>query len=63
MLDLDETLIHCSDEVEDEKGQTVSVAFNKRPHVTAFLKEMSKHYDIVIFTAAEQSVSEIEVIF
>jgi TFIIF-interacting CTD phosphatase-like protein len=33
------------------------VIFNMRPFVIEFLSEMSKYYEIVIFTAAEQSVS------
>jgi TFIIF-interacting CTD phosphatase-like protein len=33
------------------------IVFNIRPHTTQFLYEMSRYFEIVIFTAADQSVS------
>jgi hypothetical protein len=50
VLDLDETLIHFI-EFEDEGS------FLQRPFLHEFLDEVSKSYEIVIFTAALQDVS------
>ena len=51
MLDLDETLVHYY-ELENE-GK-----FLIRPGVKHFLAEMSKYYEIVIFTAAMQDYAD-----
>ena len=45
VLDLDETLIHYV-----EKGEEGS--FQIRPFANVFLEALSKHFEIVIFTAA-----------
>ena len=51
MLDLDETLIHYED--EGTQGR-----FLVRPYTFPFLKEMSKYYEIIIFTAAMQDYAD-----
>lgn len=51
VLDLDETLVHYF-EIGDQ-GK-----FLVRPGVTSFLKEMSKFFEIVIFTAAVQDYAD-----
>jgi len=51
VLDLDETLVHYF-EMGNEGGN-----FLVRPGVDKFLKEMSQLYEVVIFTAAMQDVS------
>ncbi|CAD8076860.1 unnamed protein product [Paramecium sonneborni] len=51
VLDLDETLVHYQELVDD--GQ-----FLVRPYAQQFLKEMSKYYEIVIFTAAQQDYAD-----
>lgn len=51
-LDLDETLVHL---VESE-GEDGSYCYF-RPGVNVFLKEVSKYFEIVIFTAAMPDVS------
>ena len=56
VLDLDETLIHfeCEEgEVEDEDEGGYYLI---RPGAIKFLQELSKHYEIVIFTAAMSDV-------
>ena len=52
-MDLDETLIH----LKDEEGEEGSFCYF-RPGANNFLKELSKHYEIVIFTAAMPDVSK-----
>ena len=51
VMDLDETLVHYIE--NEEKGQYLS-----RPYAENFLKEMSKYYEIVIFTAAIQDYAD-----
>eukprot|EP01017_Pseudomicrothorax_dubius_P013323 TRINITY_DN1581_c0_g1_i11.p1 TRINITY_DN1581_c0_g1~~TRINITY_DN1581_c0_g1_i11.p1 ORF type:complete len:390 (+),score=49.60 TRINITY_DN1581_c0_g1_i11:99-1268(+) len=61
VLDLDETLVHSSFEPVlpvdhfleiNIHGYPMSVYVRYRPKVREFLKEMSKHYEIIIFTAS-----------
>jgi CTD small phosphatase-like protein 2 len=47
VLDLDETLIHY--DIDEEKNQGYYLI---RPHAMKFLWDMSKYFEIVIFTAA-----------
>ena len=49
VLDLDETLVHF---VEENDSAFIQI----RPGAENFLEEMSKYYEIVIFTAAMQDV-------
>lgn len=53
VLDLDETLVHL---VEAEPAEESSFCYF-RPGVNQFLKELAKHYEIVVFTAAMPDVS------
>ena len=52
VLDLDETLVHY---VEEENSAYVQV----RPYADYFLKELSQHFEIVLFTAAEEDYTAI----
>ena len=52
VLDLDETLVHY---VEEENSAYVQV----RPYADYFLNELSKHFEIVLFTAAEEDYTNI----
>jgi carboxy-terminal domain RNA polymerase II polypeptide A small phosphatase len=61
LLDLDETLVHSSFIKPDSFDAVFMVDYNKRqlpvyvnvrPFVQRFLKEMSKCYEIMIFTAS-----------
>ena len=55
VLDLDETLVHCSTFSELEKGQNgdheQDMIVHRRPGLDEFLKEISELFEIVIFTA------------
>ncbi len=67
-LDLDETLVHCCNfdkEAEaksfqfavtykSEKGSTITAKINLRPHLQDFLKSVSRHFDIVVYTASDK---------
>ena len=52
VLDLDETLIHY---IEDKETAYVTV----RPGAEEFIEELSKYYEIVIFTAALQKYADV----
>ena len=63
VLDLDETLIHleCEEEEEEESNEDEqknedSVYYLIRPGAIKFLNELSKYFEIVIFTAAMPDV-------
>jgi carboxy-terminal domain RNA polymerase II polypeptide A small phosphatase len=67
VLDLDETLVHSSfREVQnpditlkiDIDGQISTIYVLVRPFVTEFLKRMSKHFELVIFTASLSKYAE-----
>ena len=62
VLDLDETLVHCSTAELLDADHTFPVEFNgqqyrvyarTRPHCENFLAALSKHYEIIIFTASQ----------
>ena len=52
ILDLDETLVHY---VEEENRAYVQV----RPYADFFLNEMSKYFELIIFTAAAEDYADI----
>ena len=64
LLDLDETLVHCSDNLTlankfdhqldfiKDNGIMVPGLLNIRPHAQAFIESMSKVYEVVVFTAS-----------
>lgn len=63
VLDLDETLVHCSVEPVKEydlifpvrfNGVTYRIYMRRRPHVREFLREVSKHFEVICFTASQQ---------
>ncbi|KAG7396254.1 CTD small phosphatase-like protein 2 [Phytophthora boehmeriae] len=67
VLDLDETLVHCSvDEVKNPhlqfpvtfNGVEYTVNVKKRPHMEYFLKRVSKLFEIVVFTASHKVYAE-----
>lgn len=62
IFDLDETLIHCIDSrkvegevnlsIEFPTGEKIIAAINVRPYAKYALEELSKYFQIVIFTAS-----------
>ena len=67
VLDLDETLVHCgfkalpAADIElhiDYLGTPYTVFGRRRPHLEAFLKEASQHFELVCFTASQKLYAE-----
>jgi len=67
VLDLDETLVHCSvDKVEDcdaifpvtFNGDQYKVYMRKRPFFEVFLEAVSRDFEVVIFTASQQCYAD-----
>jgi NLI interacting factor-like phosphatase len=63
VLDLDETLVHCSVEPVDDAdlvfpvvfhGMTYQVNVRLRPHLFTFLERVKGKFEVVIFTASQQ---------
>ena len=70
IFDLDETLIHCVDDIEqedpdevieihfeDEEGP-VHAGINIRPYMYECLREANKHFQVVVFTASHQTYAD-----
>lgn len=66
-MDLDECLVHCVDEGEAADvhlvinlpdGELLTAGVNIRPGVQEMLEKLSKIYEIVIFTASQQSYAD-----
>jgi CTD small phosphatase-like protein 2 len=67
ILDLDETLVHCSADPSGKFDVTFGVHFNgslcqvyvrKRPHLETFLETVSAKFEVVIFTASQRVYAE-----
>lgn len=64
VLDLDETLIHCSGDLSlshkfdrvvnfiNNEGEAIQGLLNTRPYAQEFLRSMSQHYELVVLTAS-----------
>lgn len=69
ILDMDETLIHCVDDIETEKpqhiidvefedGEVVSAGINIRPFVYECLNAAKEQFQVVVFTASHKSYAD-----
>jgi CTD small phosphatase-like protein 2 len=67
VLDLDETLVHCSAEPTSQYDVTFNVMFNgsavqvfvrKRPHLDVFLQQVSEMFEVTVFTASQRVYAE-----
>jgi len=67
-FDLDETLVHCNEtpslpcdvvlEITVSKFQTVKAGINIRPYAKELLRNLSKYFEIIIFTASHSCYAE-----
>jgi RNA polymerase II subunit A small phosphatase-like protein len=72
VLDLDETLVHASFKPFNVNADiTLKINFDRRvndifvlvrPGVKEFLEQMSKHYELVLFTASLSEVSVYKIV-
>ena len=68
VFDLDETLVHCNDSEGDEgdaeinlrfpTGELYEASINFRPFYKECLKELSKHFELILFTASHSCYGE-----
>lgn len=67
VLDLDETLVHCTVEQIPNPDLTFPVTFNgifyqvyvrKRPHLDEFLEAVARSFEVIVFTASQQVYAE-----
>ena len=70
VFDLDETLIHCVDDVDrdnpdviipikfTEEPEAVLAGINIRPYAIECLKAANQHFQVVVFTASEQEYAD-----
>ena len=64
VFDLDETLIHCNENMDVlsdvtlpitfPTGEVIEAGINVRPYCIEMLKEISKYFEIIIFTASHE---------
>ena len=69
IFDLDETLIHCNESsdmdsdvvlpVKFPNGTIVHAGINIRPGIKECLKELSRHYEIIVFTASHSCYANV----
>jgi len=62
IFDLDETLIHCNEStdipsdvvlpIKFPHGEIIEAGINIRPYAVEILKEISQHFEVIIFTAS-----------
>jgi len=68
IFDMDETLIHCVDSIEDEDpqfiikvpvdGEEVEAGINVRPYALECLEAANQQFEVVVFTASHQSYAD-----
>jgi CTD small phosphatase-like protein 2 len=70
IFDLDETLIHCVDDIETDtpdtilnvtfpNGEIVEAGINIRPGAIECLKEINKNFQVVVFTASHKFYADV----
>ena len=69
IFDLDETLVHCCDDISQNPdvtlpvtfptGETVLAGINIRPYVRECLEEANKHFEVIVFTASHPCYADV----
>ncbi|CAD8114470.1 unnamed protein product [Paramecium sonneborni] len=69
VFDLDETLIHCNSNISIQgdvilpihfpNGESVQASINIRPYAKQILQNLSRHFEIIIFTASHSCYANI----
>jgi len=68
VLDMDETLIHCSLERKSSDDIEITIDIEEpmdkayvsiRPYAISFLKRARKHFEIIAFTASDRSYADV----
>lgn len=70
IFDLDETLVHCVDDIENrpfdkkitvkfQTGEVVDAGVNIRPYAYECLKKANENYYVVVFTASHHSYANV----
>lgn len=68
IFDMDETLIHCVDDIDDEDpqfiikvpldGEEVEAGINIRPYALECLEAVNQQFQVIVFTASHQSYAD-----
>uniref|UniRef100_A0A7S3FTU1 FCP1 homology domain-containing protein n=1 Tax=Strombidium rassoulzadegani TaxID=1082188 RepID=A0A7S3FTU1_9SPIT len=70
IFDMDETLIHCVDDIEQQNPEvileidfsddeeTVYAGINLRPYIIECLEEAKKNFHVIVFTASQQTYAD-----
>jgi CTD small phosphatase-like protein 2 len=70
IFDLDETLVHCIDDIENNpcdqvinvtfpNGETVQAGINIRPYALDCLRKANEIYQVVVFTASHKAYADV----
>lgn len=69
VFDMDETLIHCNESLDMPadvvlpiifpNGEVVEAGINVRPYAIEILRELSQHYEIMVFTASHSCYANV----
>jgi len=69
VFDMDETLIHCNESLDMPadvilpiifpNGEVVEAGINVRPYALEILRELSQHYEIMVFTASHSCYANV----
>jgi len=69
IFDLDETLIHCNESadmpcdvilpIKFPHGEIIEAGINVRPYALEILKEISQHFEVIVFTASHSCYANV----
>lgn len=69
VFDLDETLIHCNETLDNPydvklpicfpTGEIIEAGINIRPYAMEILKKLSKNFEVIVFTASHSCYANV----